>query len=318
MTSRYVVAVFAMVAALALAGGTQAPALAQGDFDTPTLTLGVTGLARQTITITAGPSGAPAGFTIWWMTKSDFVANGSQWWLYGDPRQGEASFTGTPTLNVFSGQATSFALGPNQSVTVEIGDLMDETGVTTTAWRSSWGGELAYGTDYVFCAFANASTTVYQSGFTDNFEDATIQSQDCTFTIGYWRNHPEAWPPSCIPMTLGSNSYTATELQQILNQAVAGNGAISLAHQLIAAKLNICQGADPSAVSSCITGADALLATCGANKIPPFGSCSLPTSSTATLTQCLDDYNQGITGPGHCLQTPTRRSTWGQLKVLHR
>jgi len=318
MISRYAVAAFALVASLALAGGSAAPALAQGDFDTPTLTLGATGLAKQTITVTAGPSGAPAGFTLWWMTRTDFIANGGQWWLYGDPRQGEASFTGTPTLNVFPGNASNFRLGPNESITVEIGDLHDETGVTTTGWRPSWGGELEYGTDYVFCAFANATATTYQSGFTDNFESATKLTQDCTFTIGYWKNHPEAWAASCLPMNLGSNSYTQAELMQILNQPVAGNGAISMAHQLIGAKLNICMGANPAAVSSCITSADALLAGCGADKIPPLGSCSLAPGTTSTLTQCMDDYNQGVTGPGHCQETPTHRSTWGQLKVLHR
>ena len=318
MTSRYAIAVLATAATLMLAGSAVAPAFAQGDYDTPTLTLGPTGLAKQTVTVTAGPSGTPAGFTLWWMTRTDFIANGSQWWLYGDARQGEASFTGSPSLNVFPGDASSFKLGPNQSITIEIGDLHDETGITSTGWRASWGGELEYATDYVFCAFANASATTYQSGFTDNFEAATKLTQDCTFTIGYWKNHTDVWPPACLPMTLGSNAYTQAELLQILNQPVAGNGAISMAHQLIGAKLNLCMGANPSAVSSCITSADAMLAGCGANKIPPLGSCNLAPGSTSTLTQCMDNFNQGITGPGHCQETPTIRSTWGQLKVLHR
>jgi len=317
MTSRYAV-VLAMAATLAFAGGAATSALAQGDFDTPTLTLGQTGLARQTITVTAGTTGAPEGFTIWWMKKSDFLANNGQWWLYGDPTQGEANFTGTPSLNVFEGDASSFRLGPNQSITIEIGDLLDESGVSATDWRSAWGGELEYGTDYMFCAFANASPTVYQSGFTDNFEDVTLDAQDCTFTIGYWKNHPEAWPAACFPMQLGNNFYSAAEVLAIANQSVAGNGAISLAHQLIAAKLNVCMGANPAAVAACINTADALLATCGADKIPPHGTCSLSPGATAATTQCMDNYNQGLTGPGHCVTTPTKRATWGELKVLHR
>ncbi len=318
MTFRYAVAVLATVAMLAIAGGAAAPASAQGDFDTPTLTLGVTGLARQTLTVTAGPSGTPSGFTLWWMKKSDFIASNGAWWLYGDPRQGEASFTGTPTLNTNGGQYTTFVLGPNESIEVEIGDLLDESGVTVTGWRSSWGGELEYGTQYVFCAFANASATVYQSGFTENFETTTIQTQDCTFTQGYWKNHPEAWPALCLPMTLGGNSYTQAELLQIFNQPVQGNGAISLAHQLIAAKLNTCQGANPAAVAACVTAADVLLSGCGANLIPPLGSCSLTPGSTSANTQCMDNYNNGVTGPGHCPVTPTKKVTWGELKVLHR
>lgn len=319
MNSRYAIAVLATAATLAFAA---APALAQGDFDTPTLSLGVTALSQQTVTIQAGPSGAPAGFTIWWMKKSDWLANGGQWWLYGDPSQGEASFTGTPTLNVFPGEAASFALGGGQpygeSITVELGDLFDETGVSTTGWRSEWGGELEYGTDYIFCAFANHTETTYQSGFTDNFETTTIPTQDCTYTIGFWKNHPELWPPGCEPMSLGANAYSFAELMAILNTSAAGNGAISLAHQLIAAKLNICQGADGSAAAACIATADALLSGCGADKVPPSGTCSLSPGATGATTQCLNNYNTGLTGPGHCPPTPTKKVSWGELKVLHR
>jgi hypothetical protein len=312
MTHRYAVAVLATVASLA--GAAAAPALAQGDLDTPTVTLGVSGFAKQTITVTAGPSGAPGGFTIWWMTLEDFIANGNQWWLYGDPTQGEATFTGTPTLNVFPGEASSFALGPNESITVEIGDLADESGVAVTGWRSAWGAELEYGRQYVFCGFANATPSVYQSGFTDNFAFATIPHDNCTYTMGFWKNHPEDW--SCVP-DLGGFTYTQAELLAILNEPVAGNGAISLAHQLIAFELNVCQGADPSAAATCRADAHALLAGCG-SKVPPIGTCYLAPAATSATTQCLDDYNNGVIGPGHCPPTQGRRITWGELKVLHR
>ena len=318
MTSRYAIAVLATAATLAFAGSLAAPAFAQGDFDTPTITLGQTGLAKQTVTVTAGPSGAPAGFTIWWMKRTDFDANRGQWWLYGDSRQGEAHFQGTPTLNHFPGDASSFALGPNQTITVEIGDLFDETGVSVSPWRAGWGGELEYGTQYVFCAFANGTVTTYQSGFTDNFDSQTIQTQNCTFTIGYWKNHPEAWPANCFPMTLGANQYSAADIMAILNTQPQGNGALSMAHQLIGAKLNACLGANTAAAAACMASADAMLSGCGADKLPPFGTCSLSSGTTSANTQCMDDFNQGITGPGHCQETPVKHSTWGQLKVLHR
>jgi hypothetical protein len=63
----------------------------------------------------------------------------------------------------------------------------------------------------------------------------TQQEQDqCTFTQGYWENHPAAWPVDSL--VLGDHEYTQAELLQILDQPVAGNGLIALAHQLIAAK----------------------------------------------------------------------------------
>jgi len=97
---------------------------------------------------------------------------------------------------------------------------------------------------------------------------------------------------------------------------VFGNGLISLAHQLIAAKLNIAQGADPTAASAAIAAADALIGSLIVPPTPGFGS--LPTSSTSSLTQTLDDFNNGITGPGHCGNVPTRQNTWGQLKTSYR
>jgi len=304
--------------ALALATGNASLVHSQTRLDTPALTVGKTGMTKVEMTVQAGPSGAPAGFTVWWMKESDFIANGSTWFPNHDPRQGEARFDGTPTLNVFPGEASSFKLGPDQSITIEVGDLADETGVTSSGWRPRWDGELESGTQYVFCAFANASGTTHPSGLTGNTGGQTIQTQDCTYTIGFWMNHPELWPSSCDPMQLGSNFYSAADLMTILNTQPQGNGAVSMAHQLIAAKLNLCQGANPTAVQACINTADALLSGCGADKLPPFGTCNIAPGTTSSVTQCLDDYNNGLTGPGHCLETPAKTSTWGRLKTVYR
>jgi hypothetical protein len=67
-----------------------------------------------------------------------------------------------------------------------------------------------------------------------------------------------------------------------------------------------------------MTAADALLSTCGANKIPPLGGCSLDPGSTSTSTECMDDFNNGVSGPGHCGETPAKTSTWGHLKSIYR
>src|SRR5436305_9837109 len=75
-------------------------------------------------------------------------------------------------------------------------------------------------------------------------------SGGCTFTLGYWKNHPGAWPVTSL--TLGSTTYSQAQLLSIFNTPVRGNGLISLAHQLIAAKLNILAGANSSSVSSSI------------------------------------------------------------------
>lgn len=117
----------------------------------------------------------------------------------------------------------------------------------------------------------------------------------CTFTQGYWKNHPAAWPVSSL--SLGSVSYSKAQLLNIFKTPVKGNGLISLSHQLIAAKLNIASGASSASIASTIASADALI---GGLVVPPIGNGFLSPSSTSSLTSSLDNYNTGLTGPGHC------------------
>lgn len=136
--------------------------------------------------------------------------------------------------------------------------------------------------------------------FVNNFHGYTItftnQSQEgCTLTLGFWKNHAADWPVSSL--TLGSVTYTQAQLLSILNAPVKGNGLISLAHQLIAAKLNIADGASDTDIATAIADADALI---GALVVPPVGSGSLATSAVSSLVTALNNYNNGITGPGHC------------------
>jgi hypothetical protein len=88
-------------------------------------------------------------------------------------------------------------------------------------------------------------------------------------------------------------------LLRILKQPVKGNGLVSLAHQLIAAKLNIANGATCAAITDLVARADAMI---GALVVPPVGGGSLSTSSVSRLVTALDRFNNGLTPdcPGHC------------------
>ena len=118
------------------------------------------------------------------------------------------------------------------------------------------------------------------------------QSGDCTFTQGYWKNHPDAWPVASLK--LGTRTYSKADLIAILKTPVKGNGLIQLSHQLIAAKLNIAAGASDSSIHTAISDADALIG----NLV--VGTDSLPTSQTSALNDKLDAFNSGAIGPGHC------------------
>ena len=118
---------------------------------------------------------------------------------------------------------------------------------------------------------------------------------NCTYTQGYWKNHPASWPVQEV--TIGGVTYSkANAISQIFNVSPQGDATYVLAHQLLAAKLNVLKGAAPAAVASAIPNADALL------QANPLGS--NPQGSTRddmlALSDTLDDYNNGRIGPGHC------------------
>ena len=125
----------------------------------------------------------------------------------------------------------------------------------------------------------------------------------CTYTQGYWKNHPTAWPVTSL--TLGTRTYTQAELLVIFRTPVKGNGLISLSHQLIAAKLNLAAGAAGGALGTSIADADAMIG----NLV--VGSGSLSTSATSPLTGKLDAFNNGVTN----VTTQVDR-TWRYFKIV--
>ena len=83
----------------------------------------------------------------------------------------------------------------------------------------------------------------------------------CPQPKGYWKSNPALWPVTSL--TLGSQTYLKTQLLTILKMAVGtgpkADASLILADQLIAAKLNIANGSDPTPIDSTITHADSLL-----------------------------------------------------------
>jgi hypothetical protein len=184
-----------------------------------------------------------------------------------------------------------YILDTGESVTVVVGDdhLFDNGCVTSQCA----GHPLLCNTAYVFHVRANGGRE-----FSDTISCATqpcVPPTNCTYTQGYWKTHPNAWPVSSL--TLGTTSYTESQLLEILGQPAQGNGLVILAHQLIAAKLNIANGADPSDVQQAIIDADTMI---GGLVVPPIGSDYLPSGQTSGLTETLTEYNEGTIGPGHC------------------
>jgi hypothetical protein len=206
----------------------------------------------------------------------------------------KASFFGNANLSRYN-------LTGNACVTVNLGEFLFDEGASTDCAFA-----LECGSPYVFRSFVHANSSLQRSDFTGNLTCSTLDcghEEGCTLTQGYWKTHgpiptgnnTNEWPVTVL--TLGTVTYTDLQLQSIFDTPAAGNGLIALAHQLIAAKLNVANGADGTDAAAAIASADSLI--CGL-VVPPVGSGSLPSSSTSSLTSILTSFNEGAIGPGHC------------------
>jgi len=279
-------------AELAVQAGQQGDSEAKSPLSAPILSIVGATQTSIDVEVCAGATGAPAGFSVQWMNGDVYTAGG---WSSDDPSYCGASFSGVPAQSVFS-------LDPGECSTVTIGALdLGQVGVST---GDGCNDGLTCGIEYAFRAFAHGNSTSTRSPFSDPILGSTVAcdggGESCTFTQGYWKTHDgspnaDVWPVSSL--TLGSVSYDKAELSSIFDTAVKGNGLTALTHQLIAAKLNIANGADPAAISGSVAAADALL---GGLVAPPVGSGYLSPASTSALVGELASYNEGLTGPGHC------------------
>ena len=281
----------------------------QPRMSTPVLSCGSHTPSSITVHICAGATGAPAGFSIQWMTAAALAANGGVW-PTDETQFCKASFSGVPGCSAYN-------LPAGQCTDVQIGDnLFDNCGASSGPCPFS---TLDCNTEYVFRAFAHANSTYQRSNFTSILHCTTGACDGgggndnccvggCTFTQGYWKTHgpvgcqngnnTNQWPADVLTngLTLGGCTYTADQLCSILNDTPQGNGWLNLAHQLIAAELNIANGAcAPPSVTDAIAEANAWL---GTTSCYPAGT--LAPADTSDLTNTLTDFNEGTIGPGHC------------------
>jgi hypothetical protein len=115
-----------------------------------------------------------------------------------------------------------------------------------------------------------------------------------TLTQGYWKNHQGAWQDGS-GLSLGTTFYTNSQLEDILNTPVRGDASVDLAHQLIAALLNIANGTSSIPIQTTLNDAATLL---GSGTVPENIPASSPVGQQMTGdASILNDYNNGqITG----------------------
>jgi hypothetical protein len=113
--------------------------------------------------------------------------------------------------------------------------------------------------------------------------------EGCTYTQGYWKNHPSAWPAGYSPnATFFSSEQTWLD---VLWTPPRGDEYYILAHQYIAAVLNVANGATaPDSVQAAIDAATAYFQ----------GTSSASRDEVLAWANTLAQFNEGYLGPGHC------------------
>jgi hypothetical protein len=122
------------------------------------------------------------------------------------------------------------------------------------------------------------------------------EGQGCTLTQGYWRTHnadasvpalQEAWPIAEDTQLCGMPWL------DILHTEPNGDAWLILAHQYIAAQLNLASGASTTdAVDTAMSSAAAYLDACAIS--------DADRDAALAASDLLDAYNNGEVGPGHC------------------
>lgn len=122
--------------------------------------------------------------------------------------------------------------------------------------------------------------------------------EGCTYTQGYWKNHEDMWPAGLSPDA--DFFYSEMTWAEVFDEPVKGRPYFNLAHQWMAAALNVTNGASiPADVLDAWNDAMDYF-----NSDPDIND-KKPSNADDLLgwAKMLDDYNNGYTGPGHCDDT---------------
>ncbi len=149
----------------------------------------------------------------------------------------------------------------------------------------------------------------YGTPFSDGAFGWTVDYHVCCGTpacvrgFGFWKNHI-TWPVSAL--SLGSTSYSAAQLRQLMSTPVGGDASLILAHALIAARLNVAEGVVPAAPArtALTDGASWIDANRDTDGRLPFGVRPSVTAGkqAVRLAGLLEALNEGQAGVPACTE----------------
>ena len=123
--------------------------------------------------------------------------------------------------------------------------------------------------------------------------EAVVRDNGCTVTLGWYKNHTSDWPSGALAPNSDFDGWGT--VIDLLNTPPKGSQYIILAHQYITALLNIQGGASvpPDVQAALDTAEDYFFNVSG----DAMGDASVNITGVSTV---LDNYNNGLIGPGHC------------------
>lgn len=122
----------------------------------------------------------------------------------------------------------------------------------------------------------------------------------CTLTQGYWKNHltHDAWGIVGLSVSFYQSGQTYREVMR--PQGKQESAYYQLARQYVAARLNVANGADPSALGATMNEANALFAEYTPSALLGKKGSDPIRAEFVSLAGILASWNEGLIGPGHC------------------
>jgi hypothetical protein len=227
----------------------------------------------------------------------------------------------TATVEVCDG---SMVGGGSGTADVNFGEPTNETDACINVWDDQYGdlGTVCEDSSFQYCINVGPYDTCGDYTFTNTASYDSCDSDEtgsdswdvnvsipcgcsCTLTQGYWKTHSEYGPaPYDDAWALLSDGADTLFFKSGISwydqfwTAPAGDFYFNLAHQYAAAKLNLLNGSmAPSAVKMAMKQAETLFNAQGS------GDTTLTSAEKKTagrLMTTLANYNEGVTGPGHC------------------
>jgi hypothetical protein len=148
-------------------------------------------------------------------------------------------------------------------------------------------------------------------GYVMVFTNVASPTTGCTLTQGYWKTHNATFHGGAptdatwnliTPSAENSTFFLSGRTYfQVMWTPVGGNAYYNLAHQYIAAVLNGLAGSSvPANVATAISTATTLFNTYTPAQIGALSGSNALRKQFIALGGTLGDYNEGLTGPGHC------------------